>query len=180
MNETTFTRQFMQDWQRQRPALHCQHLQKNRVWYHKIADPTYGGNVTNTRAVDVIACFGGVCVGMEWKLKKDTRAFPIKRIREGQIETLRAIEQAHGIGFIMIAVYLGPREKCVYAIPIERWLEVVVRTTTRKSICIETEFANCRIEMHSVGTYRHWKVRPIEQLISAVRLKNFYLEESEV
>jgi len=155
MTEAIFTRQVMQNWKRQKESL---------LWYHKIADPTIGGNVTNARAVDVVACFGGTFIGMEWKLKKTDRAFPIKRIRTGQINTLCDIQAAGGIGLLMIAVYKGPYDKCVYAIPVHRWLEEVEQTT-RKSIRIEEKFIKYRIKPQRFGVRVDWNMGLIEEYI---------------
>lgn len=161
INETTFTRQFMQNWQRQRPDL---------LYYHKIADPTFGGDVTGARAVDVVACFCGVFVGMEWKLKRDNRAFPLKRVRIGQIKTLCDIEVALGFGYLMVAVYNGPRDKYVYAIPIKRWNEEVERLKKgSKSIRIEEVFDDCRIEMYRAGSYLIWDTAQIEKELDRAR-----------
>lgn len=156
MNETTFTRQVMKNWQRQRPYM---------LWYHKIADPTLGQKYTNERAIDVVVCFNGHFIGMEWKLKKDERAFPIKRVRDGQVKTLCDIEVAGGKGFIMIGVYLATGVKYVYAIPISRWNEQVAKTTDRKSIRLEGCFTDCRIDMIRVGQFKHWDFSTVEGLI---------------
>ena len=165
MNETTFTRQFMQNWQRQHPEL---------LWWHKIADPTYGGNVTHSRAVDVIACFKGVCVGLEWKLKKDDRAFPLDKVRDGQICTLLDIEKAGGVGFVMIAVYKGSRDKHVYMIPIKQWIEITSQIKTRKSVRLELAFARWRVEIDYSSSHANWNASKIEKRANEARLKNFY------
>lgn len=156
MNETTITRQVMQNWQRQRGSL---------IWYHKIADPTFGGDVTNERAVDVVACYKGTFVGIEWKLKKDDRAFPLKRVRLGQVQTLCDIEAAGGVGLLAIAVYNGPYDKCVYMIPIQYWNNAVNAITDRKSIRIEEAFPHWKVEPRRVGSFVHWNLQPIEDLI---------------
>jgi len=161
MNEAIITRQIMQNWKRQ---------QINLLFWHKIADPTIGGDVTNARAVDVVACFNGVFIGMEFKIKKDDRAFPMKRIRTGQINTLCDIEKAGGVGLLMVVVYKGPYNKCVYAIPVHRWLEKVTEVWPKcKSIRIEDHFADCRIEPHRVGSHVHWEMTLIEEYANATR-----------
>lgn len=160
MNETTITRQVMQNWQRQR----C-----SRLWWHKIADPTFGGDVTNERAVDVVGCLDGVMFGMEWKIKKDDRALPLNRVRLGQLETLRQIEASGGVGLLMIAVYKGPHDKCVYAVPIWAWDNATKAITDRKSIRIEEAFPACRIETRRQGSYVHWNLMKVEELIYAAR-----------
>ena len=134
MRETEIIRQLMQNWKRQRPDM---------LWWHKIADPRFGGHVTNERAVDVIACFQGICVGMEWKLKKDTRAFPLNRVRLGQLETLCDIHLASGVALLMIVEYITPQNKCLYAIPVDRWNCEVAKITDRKSIRLEEHFLDC-------------------------------------
>lgn len=162
MNEATITRQVMENWKRQRSDLWC--------W--KVPDYMRPGtNYSNDRAVDVIACFDGVCVGIEWKIKKDDRAFPIKKIREGQIKTLCDIEVAGGVGLIAIAVYKGPKDKCVYLIPISCWNQAVKATTDRKSIRIEETFPNLRIEPQRAGQYVHWNLRLLWEFVCEAKRK---------
>ena len=162
MNETTITKQIMSNWQRQHSDL----------WFWKIPDYTRPGyGYSNDRAVDVVICCDGAFVGMEWKLKKDNRAFPLKRIRDGQIKTLCDIEIAGGTGFLMIAVYLSPHDKCVYAIPIKQWNKEAkeVHETGRKSIRIEEVFSYYRIEPRRIGTYVHWNFKLVEEVIDAAK-----------
>ncbi|KKL85157.1 hypothetical protein LCGC14_1957580, partial [marine sediment metagenome] len=77
MNESTITRQVMFNLQRQYPE----------IFFHKIADPRIGGYSTGTRAVDIVLCFKGIFVGLEFKIMKG-RSIPLDRIRENQLITL--------------------------------------------------------------------------------------------
>jgi recombination protein U len=140
------------------------------LWYHKIADPTFGGDVTGGRAVDVVACYDGIFIGMEWKLKKDDRAFPIKRVRDGQVATLCDIEVAGGVGLLMIAKYKGPKDKCVYIIPIAQWNSAVRMAIKdgRKSVRVEELFENCRTGTQRTGAYTHWDMQFIERMVHRV------------
>ncbi len=170
MNETTIMRQIMKNWQRQQPGL---------LWWYKIPDyMPFQHNTPNARAVDIIACYNGICVGMEWKIKKDDRAFPINRVRMEQIKTLCDIEVAGGVGFLAIAVYKGPHDKCVYIIPISRWNSEVafikneqkINNTLikpRKSIRIEEVFDDYRIKPIRVGSFVHWNMKQIEKIVDA-------------
>lgn len=104
---------------------------------------------------------------MEWKIKKDGRAFPINRVRMEQIKTLCDIEIAGGVGFLAIVVYKGPQDKCVYMIPVAVWNAEVKLTFGRKSIRIEEQFDEYRIEPRRVGSFIHWDMKLIEEIIDA-------------
>lgn len=154
MNETTFTRQVMQNWQRQKP---------NSLWFHKIADPTYGQAYTQTRAVDVIACYKGKVVGIEWKLIKNKKSIPLDRIRESQIKTLFDIKLVGGFGFIAIGVYNSTKDKSVYFIPIQDWCKAV-KKEKKKSIKLSV-FDKFKTTMIQVGQYKHWDMSYVELLL---------------
>jgi len=163
MNETISTTQFMKDWQRQRSDL---------LWWFKIPDhsrPMAAANISGKRAVDVIACYNGLLIGMEWKLKKDKRAIPCRRVRINQIETLCNIEVAGGLGLLMIMVYLGPRDKAVYAIPIAEWnkqTQLIYEKSNRKSIRIEEIFPQYKMLQHQIGQYKHWDITLLKEFIN--------------
>ena len=166
VNETLFTKQVMDNWYRQRLDI---------LWFHKIADPTFGPRKTQARAIDVVACFKGIFIGMEWKLIKNTRAFPINRIRDNQVKTLCNIEVAGGVGLIMIAVYLPSRIKYIYAVPIKKWNQAV-RCATKKSIKLDDVFIKYRFDIKQVGKYKHWDMKIVESYINkkAKRLNEDY------
>lgn len=150
----------MADWQRQGRA---------DLWFWKIPDYTRPGyGYSNDRAVDVVACYRGMFVGLEWKLQKNDRALPIDRVREGQVETLLVIEACGGVGLLMVAVYKGARDKCVYAIPIREWVQAVACESS-KSIRIAERFPHRRIDQFRSGSFVHWNMKPVEELINANR-----------
>jgi penicillin-binding protein-related factor A (putative recombinase) len=155
MKEATIIKQVMDNWKRQHPY---------RLWAFKVPDYShYYSNHSNNRAVDVLACYDGVFVGMEWKIKKDKRAFPFDRVRDNQVQALCDIGVAGGVGLLMIVVYHGPQDKYAYAIPIEVWNECVF-AAQGKSVRIEEEFAQWRIEPKKHGAYVHWDMTKIEEL----------------
>ena len=146
----------MKNWERQHP---------NRLWWWKIPDYTRpGAGYSNDRAVDVVACYNGVFVGIEFKIKKDDRAFPMNRIRDGQVKTLCDLEVAGGVGVIAIVVYKDKHDKCVYLIPIAEWNKEVKLTTDRKSIRIEEKFSAYRTAPRRVGSFVHWSMMLLERL----------------
>ena len=75
---------------------------------------------------------------MEWKLRKNKRGFPINRVSEQQIQTLRTIQWAGGISFIIIGTYLGPRNKHLHIFTLDSWLAAVdkAKEDGRKSIVL--------------------------------------------
>ncbi len=159
MTETQFTRAVLQNWHRQLPSL----------WWYKIPDnPRYMQSYSNERAVDVVACLDGVMVGMEWKLQRNERAMPIDRVRDGQITTLKAIEQAGGTGLLVVGVYMGAHNKHLYAIPIEAW-ELAVKTAQRKSIRLQESFPNCRVDTNRSGAYVHWDTQLLRSYTHAAK-----------
>jgi len=162
MNETTITKQIMSNWQRQHPD----------SWWWKIPDYMRpNSNYSNDRAVDVVACYDGTFVGIEWKLKKDNRAFPLKRVRDGQVKTLCDIEVAGGVGLLVIAVYVGPDDKCAYVIPVAQWNTEAreAHEAGRKSIRVEEVFPHCKVKPRRAGAYVHWDFRLIEEAINAAK-----------
>lgn len=151
MNETTFTRMYMKNFERQIPC----------TWF-KIPDPhsEFGYSETGTRFVDVVACVCGVFVGMEWKLNKKGRGLPINRVRSSQIKALKDIENTKGFGFLMVGEYVNKNEKCVYIIPIELWL-LVVKRAEKKSIRLDKEFPEYRTEMVWQNGLKQWNTKII-------------------
>ena len=163
MNETTITTQIMKKWQAANP---------NRIWFHKIGDPAVAGSISAQRAVDIIGCFDGVLFAMEWKIKKNNRSFPFKKIRMNQIETLCDVSIAGGLGMIVIATYVSTKEKYIHAIPISIWNKTInnyVKTSTQKSINIEKHFDSCRIECRKSGNRDVWDMSSIETELNNLR-----------
>ncbi|MFA7286944.1 MAG: hypothetical protein WC052_04775 [Patescibacteria group bacterium] len=161
MNETTITRQIMKDWKRQNGS---------SLWSYKIPDPRFGSE-TNDRAVDIVACYDGVFIGIEWKITKNSRALPIDgcgSVRLGQLATLCDIEAAGGIGFVAVVVYHGPHDKCVYMVPIFDWNRMVAVIDT-KSVHVEKVFPQWKIVQRRVGPLIHWDFQTIERYIDARR-----------
>lgn len=164
MNETQITRIIMQKWKDGNP---------NSIWYHKVADPTYGANQTNNRAVDVLGCYDGRAFAMEWKLKKNINSFPFKRVRLNQIETLCDVAISGGMALIMIATYIDTKNKYVHAIPIQAWNRVVknyVKTSSQKSINIEKYFDEYRIDCNKQGSRDVWTINRLEMLFECKEL----------
>lgn len=161
MNEATITRQVMVNWARQHEP--C-------LWHWKIPDYMRPGQMySNNRAVDVVACYRGVMIGIEWKIHKSELGFRLDHVREGQIETLREIEKAGGVGFLAIAIYKSKTDKYLYLIPVEAWMRMVDNITDgRKSIRLVDAFPGYRVDLKRSGSYVHWNMNPIEEAVHAV------------
>jgi len=113
MNETQYTNKFMKAWKAAEPTL----------WWHKVADPTTGGWMSRTRAVDVIACLDGRLIGMEWKLRKNDGRFSISAVRHIQVLTLLSIQNAGGYALVAIGRYKKHNDRLVYLIPVREWVK---------------------------------------------------------
>ena len=160
MKETQFTRQYMKNFDRQTGAISF-----------KIPDPRNAmgqGQLTGSRFVDSITCCQGMFVALEWKILKDRRGFKITSVREGQLMTLEAVIAAGGIGSLMFGLYRGPKDKTVYIVSPFRW-RMAVANANCKSIRVPEVFADCATTMYSAGSYRHWDIKPIQELINVAR-----------
>lgn len=135
MNETTFTRSFMQGWLKKT---------KQTLLYHKIADPTWGSDVTGTRFVDVIASFDGRFIGMEWKLTNNHQGFSFSHIRPNQIKTLCDLDDSGASAFLMIGRYVSRTDKDVFAIPPVVWLQRI-SNIPKKSVRLDDVFSDCKV-----------------------------------
>ncbi len=155
MKETAITRQIMQSWKRVQPLL----------WWHKIPDSRYGCE-TGPRAVDVIACWCGTLVGFEFKILTNRVSMAFDRVRESQLTTLEEIESAGGVGFLVIVVYYGPRNKCAYAIPVSVWRKCVgdAKDVGCRSVPM-SEFADCMFEQKYEGGQLNWQTEKIQERV---------------
>lgn len=113
MNETDYARKFMKAWEKAEPTL----------WWHKVADPTVGGDVTRARAIDVIACLDGKFVGVEWKLRRGDGRFPIGAVKYSQVLALLGIHNAGGCALVAIGRHKRRDDRLVYLIPIKEWVK---------------------------------------------------------
>ena len=132
MKETDFTRTTM----RSLKAL------AGRFWFHKIAD---SGTLefSRPRAIDVVASWNGHFIGIEFKLHKSLNAFPLKSVRLDQMECLSELHASGATALIIIGVYLGPRKRIAYSIPIDTWLQTVtVLDPKAKSVRLQDVFAD--------------------------------------
>lgn len=149
MKETEATRHMMKNWQRQQPDL----------WFHKIADSRHG-TATGDRAIDVVACLRGRFIGLEFKLVKRGLSIPIKSVRDNQIATLQAINNAGGLGFLIIICCFSGTNKYAYAIEPHVW-QAFVDIAEKKSIKLN-EFDECRFDYIRKGRQLNWDMSLIE------------------
>ncbi len=158
MKETNITRQIMQSWKRVQPLL----------WWHKIPDARFGCE-TGTRAVDILACWCGTLVGLEFKLLTRGVSIAFDKIRENQLVTLEEIEHAGGVGFLVIVHYKGPRDKCAYAIPVSVWRECVSNAKDEgvKSLKLDFHFGDCLFEQKYIGGQLNWETTKIQERVDA-------------
>jgi len=155
VRETEITNQITKSWRRV----------KSELWCHKIADPRYGLD-TGTRAVDVIACWDGIAVGFEFKIVKHGISQPLRGVRESQLDELEDIERAGGVGFLIIVHYKGPRNKCAYAVPVDRWRAAakVAKNAGRSSVPLN-KFEDCRFEQKWNGGLLNWETEKIQERV---------------
>lgn len=153
MNESTITRQVMFNLQRQYPE----------IFFHKIADPRIGGYSTGTRAVDIVLCFKGIFVGLEFKIMKG-RSIPLDRIRENQLITLSEIERAGGVGLLAIVRYTNPRSKSMFLIPHFMWTQMI-KTTKKKSVRLDEYFKQYEVKQNRNGMYVNWDFSPLKKRV---------------
>jgi len=103
---------------------------QSKLWLMKIPDyfRPYA-NYSNNRAVDTLVCYNGYFLGIEWKIINTKKAEHIKinKVRESQISALEAIEEAGGIGLVVIGVYHDPQHKHFYVFSIEDWKYAATR-----------------------------------------------------
>lgn len=155
MNETTFIKQVMDNWQRQNAEM---------LWWWKIPDYTRPGkSYSNERAVDVVICYRGRFIAIEWKLLKKGNRFPYKRIRNSQIQTLMDIKQAGGEAYLAIGVYRSSKEKCIYILDIQNFCDKRAELTSCNPISISLNHFE-RFDQHRQGPYIHWDNKLFERL----------------
>lgn len=156
MKETQATRHMMQNWKRQRPEL---------LWFHKIADSRFGA-ITNDRAIDVVACYKGRMLGLEFKLVKEGISISINRIRSNQIITLNDIVKAGGLGYIIIIRYYSGTKKHAYLISPKCIFDEIknAQSLGKKSIRLEV-FNKYRFEYVRNGSKINWDMSLIERKV---------------
>lgn len=159
MRETEITNQITKSWRRARSGA---------IWCHKIADPRYGLD-TGTRAVDVIACWDGIAVGLEFKIVTKTNSQELRKVRESQLNGLEDIEHAGGVGLLVIVRYKGPRDKCAYAVSVDRWRKAVkaARDNGRSSVLLD-EFEDCKFGQKWRSGLLDWETNKIQERVDAV------------
>jgi hypothetical protein len=159
MRETEITNQITKSWRR---------AVSDAIWCHKIADPRYGLD-TGTRAVDVISCWNGITVGLEFKIVTKTNSQELRKVRESQLNGLEDIERAGGVGLLIIVHYKGPRDKCAYAVPVDRWRAAAraAKDTGRSSVSL-SEFEDCRFGQKWRSGMLDWETEKIQERVDAV------------
>jgi penicillin-binding protein-related factor A (putative recombinase) len=98
----------------------------NDLYYHKVAD---AGSLqySQPRAVDVLASYQGLFIGMEWKLHKTTGAFALSRFRESQYIELAKIEKSDARALVVIGVYSDKgKHQEIYIVPFSRWINLII------------------------------------------------------
>lgn len=157
MRETEITNQITKSWRRVKPEL----------WFHKIADPRYGLD-TGTRAVDVVSCWDGVAVGLEFKIITHGISQPLRGVRESQLEGLEDIERAGGVGLLIIVHYKGSRDKCAYAVSVGRWREAAksAKNAGRSSVLL-SEFEDCKFGQKWCSGLLNWETTKILERVNA-------------
>jgi len=164
MNETSFARQYMRNFERQTGAVDF-----------KIPDPRMAagqGHLTGARFVDNVVCCDGIFMALEWKyFVNPRRGFRIDKVRESQLVVLEHVIEAGGVGRLMFGLYRGPRDKIVYIISPDSWRKAVANVDL-KSIRIDEHFKHYATTMHNAGSYRHWNIEPLKELINAAKNRN--------
>lgn len=139
------------------------------LWYHKIADPRYGLD-TGTRAVDIISCWDGTTVGLEFKIITRGKSQELRKVRENQLAELESIERAGGVGFLVIVRYKSPRNKHAYAVPVDRWRTAAAyaRKTGKSSVSLN-EFEDCEFRQKWRNGLLDWEIKKIQERIDAAK-----------
>lgn len=155
MKETEATRHLMKNWQRQQPDL----------WFYKIPDARFGA-ATGDRAIDVVACYKGRFIGLEFKLIKHGLSIPIRSIRDSQLATLDKINKAGGEGMIIIIRYFGGRKRHAYLLYPMQWKMAVIGAKKRGKKSVKLDyFEGHRFDYKQVGRKMNWDMSVLEVLI---------------
>jgi len=127
-------------------------LSDDDFWWVKLPDSPQAAR-TGKRTIDVLACLQGKFIGMEWKLRKNTRAFPITRVSTQQLITLKNIVDAGGIGLIVIGTYLNSREKFLDIFTYQGWLTILreAKKYNQKSIMLPLAWTLHHAFIHANG-----------------------------
>lgn len=157
MTEAYFKRQFMKNWNDQRPDLY-----RFTITDPKFASKDWHGD---KRAVDVLVGYppSGKLLGLEWKITTNNRALPMKSLRPSQIDTLIRIELCGGLGFFMVGNWNEhTRVKSLYVVPVSMIHGILKYHSDRKSIPIDT-FTSYKVDY--LKSLKKWDIDRLDRLI---------------